>query len=135
MKSLIIASVLVATLSGCARAAGPSLVSVEDVTALAGMWQGWLVTERGFTLVNLGIRADGSFEISAPFVHATGLLVLTEGRLRFDGTGPWRGTLVLEGTGERRGLRIERDDRLYRGTLHPASPRSSGTPHMSTAQT
>ncbi len=43
------------------------------------------------------------------------------GQLRFDGTGPWRGTLVPEGTGERRALRLERDDRLYRGTLHPFS--------------
>jgi hypothetical protein len=47
--------------------------------------------------------------------------VVTEGKLRFDGTGAWRGTLVPEGRGERRVLRIERDDRLYRGTLHPIS--------------
>ena len=30
---------------------------------------------------------------------------------------PWRGTLVPEG----RALRLERDDRLYRGTLHRIS--------------
>jgi hypothetical protein len=28
---------------------------------------------------------------------------------------------VPEGIGERRVLRIQRDDRLYRGTLHPIS--------------
>ena len=121
MRSLIAASVLFATLSGCAGTSALTPVPVEDVTALTGTWQGWLVTERGFARVSLDIRADGSFEVSAPFVHATGLLVLTDGRLRFDGTGPWRGTLVPEGAGERRALRIERDDRLYRGTLHPAA--------------
>jgi len=134
MQSLVIASMLIATLSGCASAPGPASVSAEDVTALAGAWQGWLVTERGFTLVNFDIHADGSFEVSAPFIRATGLLVVADGRLRFDGTGPWRGTLVPEGTGQRRTLRIERDDRLYRGTLHPVSTRSTGAPPMSTAQ-
>jgi hypothetical protein len=33
----------------------------------------------------------------------------------------WRGTLVPEGPGERRVLRINRDDRAYRGTLHRIS--------------
>jgi len=134
MRSLVTASILIAALAGCASGPGPIPVSVEDVTALAGTWQGWLVTERGFSLINLDIRADGSFEVSAPFIRATGLLVVTDGRLRFDGTGPWRGTLVPEGTGERRALRLERDDRLYRGTLHPVSPRSIGAPRSSTAR-
>jgi len=96
-------------------------VSVDDVKALTGSWQGWLVTERGFNLINFEIRADGSFEVSGLWVRANGILAVAEGRLRFDGTGLWRGTLVPEGTGERRALRLERDDRLYRGTLHPFS--------------
>lgn len=88
---------------------------------MTGTWQGWLVTERSFNLINLEIRADGSFEVSGTWVRASGILMVTDGRLRFDGTGLWRGTLVPEGTGERRALRLERDDRLYRGTLHPIS--------------
>jgi hypothetical protein len=122
MQSLIIASVLIVSLSACASTPGPAVVAAEDVPALAGTWQGWLVTERGFTLVTFAIHADGSFEVTAPLVRATGLLVVADGRLRFDGTGPWRGTLEPDGAGDRRTLRIERDDRLVRGTLHVAKP-------------
>jgi hypothetical protein len=38
--------------------------------------------------------------------------------LRFDGSGPWRGTLTLEQRGGSRALKLERDDRLVRGYLH-----------------
>lgn len=117
----IFAGVLIAALAGCASMPGLTPVSVEDVGALTGTWQGWLVTDRGFNLINFEIRADGSFEVSGPRVRGSGVLVVTDGRLRFDGTGPWRGSLVPEGAGERRALRLERDDRLYRGTLHPIS--------------
>lgn len=117
----IIVALLAATLVGCASAPSPTTVSTDDVKALAGSWQGWLITERGFNLINLDIRADGSFEVSGRSVRASGILVVTDGLLRFDGTGPWRGTLVPEGAGEHRALRLERDDRLYRGTLHPIS--------------
>jgi hypothetical protein len=117
----IIAVLVIATLAGCASLPGPPPVSVDDVKALAGTWQGWLVTEQGFNLVHFEIRADGSFEVSGLWVRANGILVVADGRLRFDGTGLWRGTLVPEGTAERRALRLERDDRLYRGTLHPFS--------------
>jgi hypothetical protein len=117
----IIAVLVIATLAGCASVPSSTPVSVEDVKALTGTWQGWLVTERGFNLINFEIRADGSFEVSGRSVRASGILAVTDGQLRFDGTGPWRGTLVPEGTGDRRALRLERDDRLYRGTLHPFS--------------
>ena len=117
----IFAGVLIAALAGCASMPGLTPVSVEDVRALTGTWQGWLVTDRGFNLINFEIRADGSFEVSGPWVRGSGVLVVTDGRLRFDGTGLWRGSLVPAGAGERRALRLERDDRLYRGTLHPIS--------------
>jgi len=117
----IIVALLAAALFGCASAPAPAAVSAEDVKALAGSWQGWLITERGFNLIIFDIRADGSFEVSGRSVRASGILGVTDGQLRFDGTGPWRGTLVPEGAGERRALRLERDDRLYRGTLHPIS--------------
>ena len=117
----VIVVLLAATLVGCVSAPAPTAVAAEDFKALVGSWQGWLVTERGFHLINFEIRADGSFEVSGRSVRASGILAVTDGQLRFDGTGPWRGTLVPEGTGERRALRLERDDRLYRGTLHPIS--------------
>ncbi|HET9855415.1 MAG TPA: hypothetical protein VFR53_10175 [Methylomirabilota bacterium] len=124
MQALVIVSALIAAIAGCASAPGPTSISAEDVAGLAGTWQGWLVTGSGFTLLTFVVRGDGSFAISGTLVRATGRLVVTEGKLRFDGTGPWRGTLVPEGSGERRALRIERDDRLYRGTLHPIPPAS-----------
>jgi hypothetical protein len=117
----IIAVLVIAIFAGCASLPGPTPVSVEDVKTLTGTWQGWLVTERGFNLINFEIRADGSFEVSGRSVRASGILAVTDGQLRFDGTGLWRGILVPEGTGERRALRLKRDDRLYRGTLHPIS--------------
>jgi hypothetical protein len=117
------AAVLLAAIvaAGCASAPTTTAISPEDVKGFAGSWQGWLVTERGFNLINFDIRPDGTFEVSGRSVRGGGVLVVTEGRLRFDGTGPWRGTLVPEGSGEPRALRLERDDRLYRGTLHQVS--------------
>lgn len=112
---------LVLTIAGAGCATAPVPVSPDDVVALAGSWQGWLVTDGGISLISFDIRADGTFQVSGPLVRAGGILVIADGALRFDGTGMWRGTLVPEGTGERRVLRIERDDRLYRGTLRPLS--------------
>ena len=121
MRSLVIVSLLFA---GCASAPGAVSTSVEDVAGLTGTWQGWLVTESGFHLITFDVRGDGSFAVSGTLIRASGSIVVTDGKLRFDGTGPWRGTLVPEGGCGRRALRIERDDRLYRGTLHPISPAS-----------
>ena len=122
MRHGIVSVVLLAVgLAGCVAAGAPRALSDADVKALVGHWQGWLVTDRGFTLIDFDIREDGSFTVRGNWVRASGTLVLIEGRLRFDGTGPWRGTLVPEGSGERRRLRLERDDRLFRGTLHPSS--------------
>ena len=118
---IILLSLLMVTLAGCGSVPAQTSLSPDDVQALAGSWQGWLVTERGFDLISFDIRANGSFEVSGPWVRATGLLVVAAGRVRFDGTGPWRGTLVPEGTAAHRVLRLERDDRLYRGRLHPVS--------------
>ena len=117
MRHTILAALLVVTLAGCASGPARTILSEEDVKDLAGAWQGWLVTEQSFDLVNLEIRPDGSFQVSGRWVRGSGVLLVADGKLRFDGTGPWRGTLVPEG----RGLRLERDDRLYRGTLHRIS--------------
>jgi hypothetical protein len=89
-----------------------------DVPKFAGTWQGWLVGEQGsFTLVNMDIKPDGAFHITGQWIRASGVLVVTEGRLRFDGTGAWRGTLK-PGDSDRPALALERDDRQYRGSLH-----------------
>jgi hypothetical protein len=113
---------LATTFVGCAAAPTQTVSSIEDLTMLAGTWQGWLVTDRDFNLITFTIHADGAFEVAGPWVRASGLIVLMDGKLRFDGTGPWRGNLVSEVTAGRRVLRVERDDRLYRGTLHNVSP-------------
>ncbi len=110
----IIALLVMASLVGCASAPASPAVSAEDVKALTGSWRGWLVTDQGFNLINFDIRPDGSFEVSGARVRGAGILVVTDGTLRFDGTGPWRGTLVPEGAA----LKLLRDDHLYRGTLH-----------------
>jgi hypothetical protein len=117
MRHPIVAALLLVTLVGCASGPARTAISAEDIQGLAGTWQGWLVTDRSFDLINLEIRADGSFEVSGRWVRGNGVLAVAGGTLRFDGTGPWRGTLVPEG----RVLRLERDDRLYRGTLHRIS--------------
>ena len=119
MRHIIVAALLLVSLVGCASGPARTTVSAEDIQGLAGTWQGWLATEQSFNLVNLEIRADGSFEVSGRWVRGSGILVVADGKLRFDGTGPWRGTLTPEGGT----LRLERDDRLYRGTLHRIADR------------
>jgi len=119
LQAVVALGAIATVVAGCASTVPPTRMTTEDVAALAGAWEGWLVTEGGVELVSFDIRADGSFEVRAPRIRASGLLVVTDGRLRFDGTGPWRGSLVPEGTGVARVLRLERDDRLYRGTLRP----------------
>jgi hypothetical protein len=112
---------IVGGLSGCMSAptATPvSPVSAEQARDLAGAWQGWLVTERSFALFNLDIKTDGTFEVTGQWTRAQGMLLSADGTLRFDGTGPWRGTLTLEERGGSRALKLERDDRLVRGYLH-----------------
>ena len=49
-----------------------------------------------------------------------GWLTLVEDRVRFSGTGLWQGSLTPTPLGGGRALRLERDDRLYRGTLRLA---------------
>ena len=117
MRSMI-PGLLMLALAGCGTARTGSAPQVEP-RDIAGKWQGWLVTERSFALYNLDIKADGTFEVTGQWTWAQGVLIATDGGLRFDGTGAWRGTLVLEQRGRQSTLRLERDDRLVRGYLHP----------------
>ncbi|HEV8437095.1 MAG TPA: hypothetical protein VGT40_03280 [Methylomirabilota bacterium] len=108
-------------LAGCMSAPAATSVSPaspEQISDLAGSWQGWLVTERSFALFNLDIKTDGTFEVTGQWTRAQGMLLSADGALRFDGSGPWRGTLTLEQRGGSRALKLERDDRLVRGYLH-----------------
>lgn len=109
------------SVAGCMSGGSDLAVSPappEAVERLAGTWQGWLVTERSFALFHLDIKRDGTFEVTGPWTRANGILVIDGDRMRFDGTGVWRGTLTLKDRGDQRQLRLERDDRLVRGTLH-----------------
>jgi hypothetical protein len=118
--SRLVLSLLAVTLAGCLSAPTPSSVvplPAEKAAELAGAWQGWLVTERSFGLFTFEIKKDGTFEVTGPWTNAQGILVVADGKLRFDGTGPWRGTLAEQDRGRDRSLRLERDDRLIRGSL------------------
>jgi hypothetical protein len=109
-------------LGGCLSAPATTSVSglaPEQARELMGRWQGWLVTERSFAAFDLDIAADGTFEVTSQWTSARGILLVTDGTLRFDGTGLWRGALRLVGHGPERSLWLERDDRAVRGWLHP----------------
>ncbi len=118
MRQTVI-SILALIVMGCSGAATRPPVAEMDVPKLAGTWQGWLVGEQGsFTLVNMDIKPDGAFQITGQWIRANGVLLITDGRLRFDGTGAWRGSLSPSEDARRPALALERDDRQYRGSLH-----------------
>ncbi len=121
----VVGLLLAIGLGGCmsAEPTAPLIpLSPELAQELAGTWQGWLVTEQSFAHYQLDIKDDGSFTVTGPWVHARGVLGVVDGTLRFDGNGLWRGTLVLEPGGNRRTLKLDRDDHLVRGSLHRAAP-------------
>jgi hypothetical protein len=118
-SSLLLCLMTVTGAGGCARTPRAT-AAPPDIKALTGSWQGWLVTEQDFTLVRFDIREDGTFEVTGPRIRAAGSLALVGGLVRFSGTGLWQGYLTSAPPGAGRALRLERDDRLYRGTLRPA---------------
>jgi hypothetical protein len=118
-SSLLLCLMTVTGAGGCARTPRAT-AAPPDIKALTGSWQGWLVTEQDFTLVHFDIRDDGTFEVTGPRIRATGSLTLVGGLVRFSGTGLWQGSLTPTPSAGGRALRLERDDRLYRGTLRLA---------------
>jgi hypothetical protein len=124
MKGAVVA-LLGLLLAGCASVPSP-MKSPEDLQSLAGTWQGWVVTSLDFAPAVLEIRADGTFEMLGtrnPDVRmVTGTLILSDGTLRLDGTGGWRGTVTTSRMGGRRVLTIERDDRLSSARFTAAAP-------------
>jgi hypothetical protein len=118
-SSLLLCLMTMTGAGGCARTP-LATATAPDIKAMTGSWQGWLVTERDFTLVRFDIHEDATFEVTGPRIRATGSLTLVGGRVRFSGTGLWQGSLTPTPPGGGRALRLERDDRLYRGTLRLA---------------
>jgi hypothetical protein len=112
-------------LAGCASV--PSAMRTpEDLQSLAGTWQGWVVTSLDFAPAVLEIRADGTFEMSgmrtSDLRTVTGTLILSDGTLRLDGAGNWRGTVAISRLGRKRVLTIERDDQLSSARFTAAAP-------------
>jgi hypothetical protein len=112
-------------LAGCASV--PSAMRTpEDLQSLAGTWQGWVVTSLDFAPAVLEIRADGTFEMSgmrtSDLRTVTGTLILSDGTLRLDGAGNWRGTVAISRMGSKRVLTIERDDQLSSARFTAAAP-------------
>jgi hypothetical protein len=121
-RAMALVGLLVA---GCASA--PSAMrNAEDLKSLAGTWRGWIVASADFAPAVLEIRADGTFEMSgmrtSDLRTVTGTLIFSDGALRLDGTGNWRGTVTVSDAGSKRVLTIERDDRLSSARFTAASP-------------
>jgi hypothetical protein len=93
----------------------------QEPNQLVGSWRGWLITPRSFTLINLHIGGDASFELTGEWgIRSTGILVARGGTVWFDGSRGWRGTLNRAGSPEAPVLKLERWDRLGRATLRLA---------------
>jgi hypothetical protein len=84
------------------------------------------VTSLDFAPAVLEIRADGTFEMSgmrtSDLRTVTGTLILSDGTLRLDGAGNWRGTVAISRLGRKRVLTIERDDQLSSARFTAAAP-------------
>ena len=86
---------------------------------MIGSWHGWLIKARGFDWINLDIRSDGSFELSGEWgIQSSGILVVRDGTVRFEGSRAWRGTLVLSSDQAGPVLKLEHDNGTERATLH-----------------
>ena len=70
-SSLLLCLMTVTGAGGCGRIP-LSTPAAPDIKALTGSWQGWLVTERDFTLARFDIHEDGTFEVTGPRIRATG---------------------------------------------------------------
>jgi hypothetical protein len=94
------------SLIGCASAGPLSPVAVSDVKSVAGTWKG-TIYRSGFEpdLVALTIREDGTYDVVSAHPIGTsrgkGLIVISEGRLLFEGErGRGVGTLLRTRDGD-----------------------------------
>jgi hypothetical protein len=108
---------LVVVLAGCATASRPS-AGAQEPNEMIGSWHGWLIKARSFDWINLDIRSDGSFELSGEWgIRSSGILVVRDRAVRFEGSRAWRGTLVLSNSPAGPILKLEHDNRTERATL------------------
>jgi hypothetical protein len=117
-SAVTLLSVLVIT--GCMTTSSSLQSSVaQDPNQMVGSWHGWLIKPSSFGSINLDIRNDRSFELSGDWgIQSSGLLVVRDGKVRFDGSRAWRGTLVLASSPRGPVLKLERDDQTEHGILH-----------------
>ena len=109
---------LVFVVAGCATTSWPSAVA-QDPNEMIGSWHGWLIKARSFDWINFDIRSDGSFELSGEWgIQSSGVLVVRNGVVRFEGSRAWRGTLVLASGPAGLVLKLEHDNRTEQATLH-----------------
>ena len=85
---------------------------------MTGSWGGWLIKPRSFEWINLEIRDDGAFDLTGEWgIQSSGVLVVPNRHVRFEGSRAWRGTLVLVDSAQGPVLKLERDDRTEQATL------------------
>jgi hypothetical protein len=115
-SSLVLLLAFVA--AGCATTSWSSAV-VQDPTEMIGSWHGWLIKARSFDWINLDIRSDGSFALTGEWgIQSSGILIVRDGTIRFEGLRAWRGTLVLASGLGGPVLKLEHDNRTEHATLH-----------------
>ena len=91
------------SLIGCANLGPVTPVAVSDVTSVSGTWEGIVYlpvmpgSERND--VTLTIRDDGSFDVVSKKIlgasHGTGRIVISDGRLVFEGARGLRGVGIV----------------------------------------
>jgi hypothetical protein len=114
--------------------------AAQGPTEMIGSWHGWLIKARGFDWINLDIRRDGSFELSGEWgIQSSGILIVRDGTVRFEGSRAWRGTLVLASSPAGPVLKLDHDNRTEHATLHretrPADDKDSWPPRTRATQT
>jgi hypothetical protein len=109
---------LLVLVAGCATTSRQSAVA-QNPNEMIGSWHGWLIKARSFDWINLDIRSDGSFELWGEWgIRSSGILIVRDGAVRFEGSRAWRGTLVLSSGPAGPVLKLEHDNRAERATLH-----------------
>ncbi len=101
--------ILVAVLPGCTTL---SHASVTDVKSLAGGWQGWVDMGRGgYRLLTITVADNGAYEaVTTHGERTTGMIVVSDGQLRWSDTSGASGSMRLSERGGQRLLQGQRAD-------------------------
>ncbi len=106
---------------------GAALAALEPGAGAvaSGSWSGSClsmaayVKPRSFEWINLHIQDDATFELTGEWgIQSSGVLIVQQGQVRFEGDRAWRGTLALTEAAEGPTLKLERSDRTEQATLH-----------------